>query len=55
MKFGQRYKNDFERIAMVCADRWVEWIAKLSAFFMKGKLASFDLGALQEAVSWARE
>jgi hypothetical protein len=51
-KFGLAHKNDFARIAVVGAPRWVNWLMKLSAPLMSGELRIFDRDRLEEALIW---
>jgi hypothetical protein len=53
-KFGLKHRNDFERIAVVGAPRWVEWSAKVGELFMHGEVKSFEPTEYVDAVLWAK-
>lgn len=53
--WGIRHLNDFEKIAMVGAKKWVEWAVKLDAHFMKGTIRTFDRDQLDSAREWIKE
>lgn len=54
-KFGMKHCSQVERLAMVGDKKWEEWMAKLSAPFMKGEVKYFDRSRIQEAWDWVRE
>ncbi len=53
-RFGIQHRNDFEKIAVIGGPNWVEWTAKLGAYFMEGHLQTFDEAEFSEAISWLK-
>ena len=51
---GLSHRNDFEKMALVGAPRWVEWGFKLSGFLMAGDLRIFEGDQLDDAWAWVR-
>ncbi|MBS1258822.1 MAG: hypothetical protein MAG551_01885 [Candidatus Scalindua arabica] len=54
-KFGLEHRNDFEKIAVVGGPKWVEWVTRLSAYFIAGHVKPYEIGDLQAAISWVKE
>jgi len=54
-KMGLKYKNNFERIALVGGPRWMIWITKLSSLFIQAELKVFGSASLEEAISWTKQ
>jgi hypothetical protein len=55
-KYGMKYKDDMERLAMVGENRWEEWMTKLAKPFMRGvEIKYYDHSQIQEAWGWLRE
>jgi hypothetical protein len=52
--FGLKHRNDFEKIAVVGAGRWVEWGTKLGSHLMSGEVKTFSEAQLPEALAWAK-
>ena len=46
--------NDFEKVAIVGAPRWVEVMIKLLAPIMEGEARTFSGERLQEAWDWVK-
>ena len=53
-KFGIKHRNDFKRIAVVGAPKWVEWGTKVGAHLMDGELKTFLESDLLEAIVWVK-
>lgn len=53
-RFGIQHRNDFEKIAVIGGPNWVEWTAKLGAYFMEGHLQTFGEAAFAEAIVWLK-
>ena len=53
-KFGIQHRNDFEKMAVVGGPKWVQWATKISAHFMNGQAAVYDIPDFQSAVAWVK-
>ena len=53
--FGIKHRNDFEKMAVVGGPKWVQWATKISAHFMNGQAAVYDIPDFQSAVAWVKE
>ena len=53
-KYGIKHRNDFEKIAVVGAGRWIEWATKLDAHLMGIEVKLFPKGDLDEAWEWIK-
>lgn len=53
--FGIKHRNDFEKMAVVGGSKWVQWATKISAHFMNGQAAVYDIPDFQSAVAWVKE
>ena len=53
--FGIQHRTDFEKIAVVGGSKWVQWATKISAHFMNGQAAVYDIPDFQSAVTWVKE
>lgn len=53
--FGMKHKDQFEKIAVVGAPKWVEWGMKLGEHFIPGSVKTFPAGELQAAQDWIRQ
>ena len=53
-KFFPRHQDDFEKVAIVGAPRWVEVMIKLLAPIMEGEARTFSGERLQEAWDWVK-
>jgi hypothetical protein len=54
-KFGLQHRNDFKRIAVVGAPKWVEWATKVGAKLMDGELKTYPSTDLFEAIVWVKQ
>ncbi len=52
--FGLKHRNDFEKLAVVGAGKWIEWGTKLASHLMGGEIKTFSEEQLQEALDWAK-
>jgi len=52
--FGLRHRNDFEKLAVVGAAKWVEWATRIGSHFMEGEVRTFPEAQLTEALNWIR-
>jgi hypothetical protein len=48
------YYNQFERVAIVADQKWVQALARLSDPVMKVKMKTFDLGEKNAALDWLK-
>ena len=53
-KYGIKHRNDFEKIAVVGAGRWIEWATKLDAHFIGGEVKVFPKDQLKDAMEWIK-
>ncbi len=53
--FGIQHRNDFEKMAVVGGPKWVQWATKISAHFMDGQVAVYDIPDFKSAVDWVKE
>ncbi len=53
--FGIQHRNDFEKMAVVGGPKWVQWTTKISAHFMDGQVAVYDIPDFQSAIDWVKE
>ena len=53
--FGMKHKDQFEKIAVVGAPKWVEWGTKLGGHFMSGTVKTFPADQLQAARDWINQ
>ena len=53
--FGIQHRNGFEKMAVVGGPKWVQWATKISAHFMNGQAAVYDIPDFQSAVAWVKE
>ena len=49
-KIGLKHGNEFEKIAIVGAPKWLEALAKISSWFVSGEVKTFD--DMQAALAW---
>lgn len=54
VKYGGHDKDEFEKVALVGATKWVEWAVKISGYFMEGKVKTFPREQLPEAWDWIK-
>ncbi|MGR3174077.1 MAG: SpoIIAA family protein [Candidatus Scalindua sp.] len=54
-KYGIKHRNDFEKIAVVGGSKWVEWVTRISAYFIDGKVKTYEASDFQAAISWVKE
>jgi SpoIIAA-like len=54
-KLGLGNVRSWERTAIVSDHDWAEHLVKALGWLMPGKVRHFDVGALPEAIAWARE
>lgn len=51
-KFGLAHRNDFSKIAVVGAARWMQWALQVGGHLMAGEIKTFDAGQDQAALAW---
>jgi len=52
--FGWIHRNDFDKLAVVGGQKWIEWSVKLSSHMMKAEIKTFETDKLADAWSWIR-
>ena len=55
LTFGMEHRHDFEKIAVVCDSKWVEWATTLAACLVDGKVVTFSTAEYGEAISWVKK
>ena len=53
--FGLQHRHDFEKVAVVGDQQWVEWATKIGAYFMEGQVATYASAEFQNAVFWVKQ
>ena len=53
-KFGLKHKNDFGRVAVVGASRWIEWGVKIGSKLMDGELRTFPSEEADKGWEWVK-
>ncbi|MGR8935859.1 MAG: STAS/SEC14 domain-containing protein [Gammaproteobacteria bacterium] len=52
--FGIKHRHDFEKIAVVCDQQWVQWVTKIGAYFLDGQVATYTSTEFQDALTWIK-
>jgi len=55
MKFSISHRNEMEKVALVGAKKWHEYVAKLGALLVNSEVRFFEESELDEAQRWLRE
>lgn len=53
-KYGMKYKDNFEKLAVVGGAKWIEVGVKLFSHFMKGEVKTFPAEQLAAAWDWLK-
>ena len=53
--FGLQHRHDFEKIAVVGDQQWLEWATKIGAYFIKGQVTTYETTEFQDAVAWIKQ
>ena len=53
--WGTRHRNDFEKLALVCSPRWIDWGVKIDLFFREGSIKAFGPTELTAAWEWLKD
>ena len=54
-KFGLKHKDDFTRVGVVGAPRWMEWGVKIGDKLMDGDLRTFPSDEAEAGWSWVKD
>ena len=54
-KFGLKHKNDFERVGVVGASRWMDWGVRIGDRLMDGELRTFPSEQADAAWTWVKD
>jgi len=54
-KFGIKHLNDFQRMAIVGEQKWIDWVAKLADPVTKAQIKAFHTNNVKKAWHWAGE
>lgn len=52
MKFDFKNTNNLEKVAMVGAKKWEEWLTQLMKPFTSAEIKYFEISEKQEALEW---
>jgi hypothetical protein len=55
MKFSVSHRNEMDRVAVVGAKKWHEFVAKLGSLMVNSQVRYFEETQLDEAQRWLRE
>jgi len=53
--FGIQHRNDFDKVAIVGEQKWLEWATKISAYFMDGQVTTYTPAEFPDAVTWVKQ
>lgn len=53
LKFDVKHFNDFNRVAMVGDQKWMEWATQFTKPFTSAKVRYFDANDRPDAMAWA--
>ena len=53
-RFGLQHMRDFNRCALVGANKWVEWLVKITIPFFRLEVRLFKTGQEKEARNWLK-
>jgi SpoIIAA-like len=53
-RFGLAHRKDFEKMAVICDRRWVDWALKIGALFIEGEIKNFSPSQRAEAIGWIK-
>ncbi len=55
MVFGIQHRNDFEKLAVVTGQQWIQWATNIGAYFMEGQIKTFSDDQFADALNWIKE
>ena len=55
LKFSLSHRNELERVALVGAKKWHEYVAKLGSLLVNSQVRFFEESEIEEAQRWLRE
>ena len=55
MVFGIQHRNDFEKMAVVADQQWIQWATQVGAYFMDGQIKTFSQDQFSDALNWIKE
>lgn len=53
--FGIQHRHDFEKIAVVTDQKWIDWATKIGVHFIDGEIAIYPPTEFQDAVTWVKQ
>lgn len=53
-KFGIEHKDDFDKVAVIGASKWMNWAINMAGHFMEGQVKTFPTSSFEEALNWIR-
>ena len=54
-KFGIQHRKDFEKIAVIGGEKWMEWMTKVGAFLITGEVKVYKENEFTSAIAWLKE
>ena len=52
-KFGMTHRHDFEKIAVITEQKWMEWATNLGSHFIEGQVKTYPSHNFKDAINWA--
>ena len=53
-KFGLKHRKDFDKIAIVGGETWLEWITKIGACLITGEVKVYKDDEFDTAIKWVK-
>ncbi len=53
--FGIQHRHDFEKVAVVGKQNWLDWATKIGSYFMDGQVETYTPDSFQDAVRWVKQ
>lgn len=53
--FGVQHRHDFDKVAVVGGQKWLQWATKVASYFMDSQVATYAPDAFQDAVKWVKQ
>ena len=53
--FGVQHRHDFDKVAVVGGQKWLQRATKVGSYFVDGQVATYAPDKLQDAVNWVKQ
>ncbi len=53
--FGVQHRHDFEKVAVVAQQQWLQWATKIGSYFMDGQVTTYTPDQFQDAINWVKQ